>query len=443
MTSLINIYITYLISFCHEVFTFPIRDIVLRDASNSLNNRITYRFPMRAPEDKLISIRIIKFILFNILKSPSFKLNNEKSGVAIFDVNSGGEKLRSNYVERLSSEKAQMFISRSELIKAPSFLSKLFELLHVLLVSPFIILISFFSKNKLKAPYHLLCSIEARNMYRALRSQFINKVHYFCIHETDSNLMAYVLMQNGIYINKIPSEVPLQFLNKTIVSDSLSFCFRYQEEEYMKYRATMHVKKIQHWIPEGSFNLEAFYNVEERSTRNKTIGFYSSGMWLRNEIDIMDLQNADLYEKELLEMLVNYIKENPDFQLIVFLHPIEKRNLEKTRAYYDKFLVPINFANTTVANSSLFKEADVVVSLYSTLAFERIFWGFKTIIYPMGQDEFPIKNSTFEVCCAKSPEELFSKLYSALSINTEMYFINSGLSEYRYKNYECFSKKAA
>lgn len=439
----LKIHYFYKLAFLHEFFLFPIADKALKDASESLNNRITYRFPMSAPKDQFISLRILKFILLNIFKTPTCICNGTNSGVAVFDVNLQGKEVRTNYIERLSGDRVDLWVSRGELIKQASLLFKVLTLAYVLLVSPFVILFSFFSVNKLLVPYHLLCSIEAKNMYAILKKNRIKNLHYFCIYETDSNLMAYVLMKSGIHVNKIPSEVPLQFLNRTIVSDSLSFCFRYQEEEYKNYRSTMHVKSTQHWIPEGSFNLEACYNNANRSTEPNTIGFYSSGMWLRSEEDIMDLHDADKYEEELVRLLVAFINENPKHKLIVFLHPIEKRNLAKTKDHYGHYSIPISFADPEIPNSELFKSADVVTSLYSTLAFERIFWGFKTIIFPLGQNEFPIPESSFEGVCVKTKSDLFAKLKMALEVSTEDYFVITKTANYRYLNYDCFKKNAA
>ena len=62
-------------------------------------------------------------------------------------------------------------------------------------------------------------------------------------------------MKSGVYINKIPSEVPLVFANKVIVADELSFCFAYQKEEFEEFRETMFVKKTQQWVPETFFKV--------------------------------------------------------------------------------------------------------------------------------------------------------------------------------------------
>lgn len=436
----LKLFYHYKLALLNELIGWPIKNKVFKDAIKSAYTTITYRFPISAPKDALISLRIIKLIMANRFKKLNFELYNGGSGVAIFDVSTNASELRKNYVKRLSGEEIQLLVGRDNLLKSPNTLHSIVSTLAILHLAPWVIILSLFSLNRLKYPLHLLNSLEAYNMLWLLKKMKIRQLHFFCIYENDSNILAYVLMKYGITINKIPSEVPLQFLNRTIVADTLSFCFRYQEEEFRHFKSTMHVNKTQHWIPEKSFNLEACYNTTNRNSDVNTIGFYSSAMWLRSEIDTMDLANANDYEKELLEYLVEFVKINSKYKLIIFLHPIEKSNMGKARKYYDSFSVSFNFADVNTQNSKLFESADVVVSLYSTLAFERIFWGFKTIVFPLGQNDFPIKESIFNNTCAKAKNDLFNKLAIALETSTNDYFVKTGMADYRYLNYSCFKK---
>lgn len=439
MLGLFRVHIYYLHSFLYEVFGFSLSNVILKHASESLYNRITYRFAISAPSDWLISFRVIKIILFNLFKKSSPCIYDKSASVAIFDVSKQIKEKRLEYISRLSGDKVKLFVSREDLISSMPVFVKLLFMLHLVFAIPFVILLSLLKRNKLQVPYHLLCTMEAVGMFLLLKRHLISKLHFFCIYETDSNLMAYALMNNGIEVNKIPSEVPLQFLNTTIVADSLSFCFRYQEEEYRAYQSTMHVKNIQHWIPENSFSIEHLYVSENRDTTKDTVGFYSSGMWYRKEIDTMDLPNADEYERELLLNLIDFIKENPMYKLVLFLHPIEKANLDRTHQYYNSFSVSFEYADLNKPNAQLFRNADVVVSLYSTLVFERIFWGFKTIVFPLGQANFPIQGSVFKNICASTKNQLKDKLNLALRTEVLDYYKMAGMANYTYRDYKFFN----
>ena len=166
------------------------------------------------------------------------------------------------------------------------------------------------------------------------------------------------------------------------MADKLCLCFKYQEDEYNLYRDTMFVSQIQHWIPETSLILANVYKDKEYKVLKNTIGFYSSGFWLRKEIGNIDLKdNAYQNEANLLIFLIDYVNEFKDNKLIVFLHPIEKNNMEKTKEHYMALNLGIEFADPQIQNDQQFYKVDVAVTIYSTLSYGRIFWGFKTLIF--------------------------------------------------------------
>ncbi|MBK7666183.1 MAG: hypothetical protein IPJ32_01895 [Sphingobacteriaceae bacterium] len=112
--------------------------------------------------------------------------------------------------------------------------------------------------------------------------------------------------------------------------------------------------------------------------------------------------------------------------------------MEATREYYKSFSENIELADLTVPNAHQFYNAEVGVTLFSTLSYERLFWGFKTIIYPLGYEGFPIKNSNFNSVCVKSEEELRLKLNSALEVSDEKFYEVNGIENYRYSDYKLF-----
>lgn len=427
-----------------ELLNIKSKDNAYLESLKSHFNHKTYRFSTNAPKDYLISLRVLKMIINSFFKKPKLSENkNVTSSIAIYDTSLNETNLRYEYVKRLSGDEAKIHLGKEELKTCGSVALTFFTFVALLVLYPFIIVGSFFSKNKLKYPLHILNWMEAVNMLYQLKKYKINKLHFFCIYENDANLLAYSLMKVGIEVNKIPSEVPLQFWNKTVVADCLSFCFRYQRDEFEHFKKTMFVKETKDWIPEKSLTLEKFYDNNNRKSKKNVIGFYSSAMWLRKEKGTMTFEDSNNYELELLRNLNEFISMNAEFSLLVFLHPLEKKNLERAKNYYTKLPFKCEIADVNIDNTQQFYEADVVVTLFSTLAFERIFWGFKTLIYPVGQTNFPVEGSKFNSLCAKTKMELFEKLKDALSFTTEEYFKVKDISEYCYYNYECFNRKVA
>lgn len=413
---------------------------------NALNSSVkthfghqTFRFPQKATKDPLISLKIYKSLFVGVFQKQKSVLTNSDSSVAIFDSDLSWTKQRTEYVENLSGEKVKLVTGRSELRKSTNLFSAFFVLLCCLVSFPFTFLVSIFSADKLRAPLHILNTVEGINLVTLLEKNKITKLHFFSIYENDANLLAYVIMKCGIQVNKVSSEVPLQFWNKTVVADSLSMCFRYQQDEYNLYKNTMFVNQTQHWIPENSFITGKQYRSKNNAIKKGTVGFYSSGMWLRVKQGRIDLNdNAFQNETSLFNFLIDFVNSSPDYKLVVFLHPMEKKDMSMTLKYYKSVSSSIEIADTAIPNAEQFYNADVGVTLLSTLSYERLFWGFKTLIYPLGYDDFPIQNSNFSNVCAKSELELRIKLNAALENGKDDFFAANGLKGYRYSEYDVF-----
>ena len=90
----------------------------------------------------------------------------------------------------------------------------------------------------------------------------------------------------------------------------------------------------------------------------------------------------------------------------------------------------MTFADITVSSIEGFDDVNLAVSLYSTLMFERIYLGFKTIIAPFDYDEFPIKQSSLNDICVHNMEELYFKLDVNLKLTTIEFFEMNHLKSY-------------
>lgn len=403
---------------------------------NTFFNHQSFRFPKKATEDYLIVLRIVKWIFFSQFKRERNYRIGINSHNAIFDSNLRTIHLRVPYVERLDNTKITAVFVRDELVNSVNLLLSTFIIFFVFVSFPVLFIFSILAKNKLHAAIWLLSLVEALSLNSLLKKQKINNLYFFNCYENDANLLAYILKKNGIFINKIVSEVPLQFWNKILVADKLCLCFKYQEDEYNLYRDAMFVSQIQHWIPETALILANVYKDKDYKVLKNTIGFYSSGFWLRKEIGNIDLKdNAYQNEANLLIFLIDYVNEFKDNKLIIFLHPIEKNNMEKTKEHYMALNLGIEFADPQIQNDQQFYKVDVAVTIYSTLSYGRIFWGFKTLIFPIGSHNFPIKQSFFNNVCAKNEEDLKAKLTKALLLDTDSFFVQNGIRSYTYDNY--------
>ena len=400
-------------------------------------SQITYRLPNESKKDIFITLRIYKRILINLFKRKIVFLKlNQNTHTAIFDGNHHSFELRDKYIKTYNGEDCSVIISKNDLI---CFLSIYLTSFYVIiLISSFIpvFCISLFSKNKFHLPLMIQEFFETIQLVYLLKKHHISKVHYFCIYERDCNICAFILMKFGVYVNKIPSEVPLSFFNKTIIANELSFCFAYQNEEFDLYKKTMFVEKTNLWAPEQILNAPKRFLTTPVNEKKSTydIGFFSSGNWLRAQLGDIDLGHNDKENEELiLRGLIKYSQDN-NLLLRLFLHPLEKRTEHKaySQNYYKEFLQHenVSLADTTIPSIEGFDGINIAVSLYSTLMFERIYLGFKTILAPFDYDQFPIKQSSLNQICAHNIQQLYSKLDLNLKLTTAEFFENNNLQNY-------------
>lgn len=400
----------------------------------------TYRFPKQSKRDPLMLFRMYKIILSNLFRSYHDNGHLLIGDAAIFDSDSDACNIRKIYIGQLTNTNTNLFIGRDTLLKRATIFQSIGIVVYLVLAFPFLVTVFLCIKNKLHIPLWLLNLFEALLLLSILKKFSVNTLFYFECYQNDANLLAYCLMMNGVYVNKIPSEVPLKFWNKVMVADELKFCFRYQEDEFKAFQKTQFVKAYAHWLPEMSFNLlERGFKIS--STPKNTIGFYSSGMWLRTKWGRIDL-NDDAHKNEgyLLNTLAEFTRSHTGFKLILFLHPIEKEDLQQTIAHYNSLSIHYELAETGVANDMQFHKADVAVMLYSTISYERIFWGYKTLIYPIGHDDFFEVESNFTNVLIRSGETLVQRLKQALEQTSEDFFTTNQIIDYTYTNYLNFFK---
>ena len=406
----------------------------------SLNNK-TLRYKEKSIKDFLIALKIYKFIFYSFLKKTNTTNKfNKQSKSAIYDATTFSKDLRIEYIEKLSGEKIECFFSKDNLLIQINIWQTTILLLFLLLSFIPIFLIYIFSKNKLKYPLLIIEIVECFNLLQLLKINKITKLHYFCIYERDSNICAFILMKCRIYINKIPSEVPLHFWNKIIIANELSTCFGYQKQEVECYKKTMFINKVTSWVPEQFFESPKRFLLAEmlRNICEFKIGFFSSGNWLREKINDVDLGYNDKENEELLfKTLINYavIKK---IKLQIFLHPLEKnaKYTEIVNSYYNIYInnTEIFLADKSVKSIEGFDKIDLGIALYSTLMFERLALGFKTLIAPWDYTEFPIPNSSFSNICSKSSDDIIELIENNINLTADEFFTKNQITELVYQN---------
>lgn len=419
------------------IFRLKVLHRKLYYSSIYLFSKQSFRLPQSARADFFIIFKTY----FNTLK-PVFGKGQgvQKTGtgsVAVLDSTLKGMDDRVNYLSHFSI-KPDLLLGREVLFGDASLGQKLLAFFLATKLLSFFWLGSF-SRNR--ASYALLIkeSVEWLSLLAILKRNKISELYMFCIYEKDSNMLAHILMKHRIKVNKITSEVPLTFANKIIVADKIILCFNYQKEELEAYKETMFYKETEIWFPEAQGAYIHLYNNKKFEVPQQTIGFYSSAFWLRKKLNhsIADVGSYDA-EEEVLKYLSDYLSQRQNIKLIIFTHPYERRTEEifkDTMTYYKSVLNPsimnrVEVTGKETVSTQTFQKVNIGVSLFSTIMFERINLGFKTILAPIDKKDFPLADSPFRNICAYSKDELFIKLDINLVLSKADFFRANGIENY-------------
>jgi hypothetical protein len=269
----------------------------------------------------------------------------------------------------------------------------------------------------------------------------ITKVYDFIPYEIDSNILYFVLNRIGVQHSKFVSPGPLALHNKIMIADTLYLNTPYQFEELKVFKDTIQANEIKKIYLENAFQFLENYKKDnfQPKLREGKVGFYSHGSWVREESDHAN-DGLEIAKKE--DDLLRFLTEVDVNHLVIFCHPKEKaKGMDYVRSHYLKYFdeTKVEIAPFEKANNCLFDVVDIGVCVYSSIMFERLFAGFKTLIYsPDNQNpaEFPLKGSTIENICFKSKTDLKKLLTEATQVSKQAYFEKFKLYGYPFWQYE-------
>jgi len=268
----------------------------------------------------------------------------------------------------------------------------------------------------------------------------INMVYDFLPYEVDSNFMYLIFREHQIGMFKIPSSGPLATHHKILLSDFIALSTPYHLEEIRKFNSTIRIGQYHIWPPEKAHMYFSKYKTNQNWEENNTIGFYSHGEWIRKAEKQSDYGGRiGEAEEAILRMLGHLAKKNPQLKLRIFPHPRELKPEFKQDmlAHYrscighDMFEVFMEQGGT----SQHFAKAEIAIAAFSTILYERLYSGYKTLIGNMFISEFPMNQSSLNAICFKTQEELEAMLNRFGNMTAETFFAETGLITYRMESY--------
>ena len=402
-----------------------------------------FQSTFRIPQSERNSFLLVPKKYFNFIKTLFRSTSNKQkvsfvkennNGVFVYDVLESSYNQRKNYVNYFSKENVSGGIFKNELYYCSSNANAIVLFILSTIWMPFLFLNSLFKKDK--APFAIIFKeiLETINLFTLIKLLDAKTFYFFSIYEKDANVCTLLLQNSKIKTIKIPSEVPISIWNKIIIADKLCLCNGYQFDELKEFEKSIFVPEIDFYGPERALdNISKYQKPIE--IKKQTIGFYSTGSWIRKlENHIEQGFDMEKMENQVKAAIRNFCKENSNYSLIVFLHPREKwekykqLTIEKYKTDFEG--IAYTFAEEHLKSAETFELADLGIAFQSTIVYERLYYGFKTVLMPIGSTNFPVPNSNIKRICAYSQDELFEKIASNISLSNNEFFASNGITHF-------------
>lgn len=401
-------------------------------AQFSLQHNMSYRLDATASNDRWIGLRewyrhVIKTNGSTTFFNQTKKTNTAGHALITWDFYKDPKALI--YVQQFHTQPVSHFVGK-DLISLKhihaNFLEKMLLHLFALLVT-----VTCLCSKKQRANRALLIRqcIEMACIMQWIKKENIQHVSFFHPYEIDSNLLSYCLQRLGIQTTFIPSIVPLFVHNHHLVCDNLVVTSPYQEEEIQNlFSKSVSYKKLLRWPAETLFDIPENKSLSD----NKRIAFYSHGQWLRNALSRAD---NGLAAEDSETQILSWLKrgaENKMWEVVIYLHPLEKKHLEKTEAYYSSFFqeIPFEWGNQNKSSAHFFHQENMGIGTLSTVIFERLLSGRKTLLHPYQDQNFPLPQSTLNNICFSSWEDLEKFWIQYSTKNDTIFFEELSLTNY-------------
>lgn len=399
-------------------------DIRLRMLQHRLLHDLTYRLPGSAKKDILIGFKEWKRI---VSRRKTQNLSEGKAPCVLVST-SNQKEIAQEYISANSPFHTLNVLVREELT-----------------ISSFPIKFHLFAFR-----ISLQCLFDSRRVNLALLirevvewtavSDFISisnikEFFDFTPFEKDSNALAFLLMEDGVKVTKIPSPGPFAGHHTFMIADEIVVSSAYQLEEIPHFKQ-WYVSGLLHWPAEQYSRYAHCYTNAPLPPKN-TIGFYSHGEWVRRKAGHANF-GFGIQENEqfILESLKTFLNKHPNFQLIVFPHPKERSDGE-FQSFYSSLFEGTNtiIAPVEMKSSETFFKVSMGLMAYSTLLFERLALGYKTFIGTNFQTSFPLEGSPLKNLCLSDYESFEAALLLANEETEKEFFERCRLEKYRLKEF--------
>jgi len=407
-------------------------------AAENLFGFSTFRLPAASDHNPFVGFSVMKAAIGRCLKSTgNAPLTHQVDGI-IISSSSCDHANAQHYIRSMSGKKNLAYVIKDRISFRGEFS-----------VSEWFVWFFFAARQSLRTlnterrstmALTIVDVLEIAIIAKWLHRHNIRDVYDFVPFEVDSNFMYLITRTEGVQTTKIPSPGPLSTHNKIMLSDVLVLSGGYHLEELKHLEHRYRVGRFVSWPPERAHTYYDLYTKGNLSTTPKTLGFYSHGEWIRKRNGLIQGNSPLLQaEEDVLHYLGKFLSEHPDFRLTIYPHPKERKSCstEELTAYYAGLtgISEVHIASADKGTTFRFQETDIAITCYSTIIFERLYCGFKTIIKKIDEQEFPKPGSPLNGVCFEDYAQLSSLLLHCSSLSASDFFKTFGMEYYLYQRY--------
>jgi hypothetical protein len=395
---------------------------------------MSYRLFEDDKNDRLIGLRMA-FRLFKRLGKGSEagvvrKDDHSKSLIVGGNMKPAEEIIR--YVANNSDDAIHSYLGKDFISVAPSMKWKIMWVMLPFMLRQSIACLYKSNRINLALATHEIFEIAYIISY--MKRHGLDTLYDWIPYEKDSNFLSFTAMERGIVVTKIPSSGPLVTHNRFMLAQRVALSTPYHLDEVQKFKETIRVQQCLMWPPASAMDFVDYYK-NKPILDAKTIGFFSHASWIRKAQGHAEHgRNVAKAEEIILGYLNRFTKQNPDYKIVIFPHPREKRPdiVERTMAFYRHCLGDATFEmlsneEPTIAN---FHRASIGIGAFSSIFYDRMYCGFKVLIGNIGFSDFPMRGSSLNNVCFETYEEMVQLIRENELITEKDFFDKHEMSGY-------------
>jgi hypothetical protein len=386
--------------------------------------------------DYLASIRYLKRATYFILRQKRDRM--ELKGTSVYVHKERQRTPAVEYIEFVTNSNVSNVLCRDTIDIRMHWAWRLLMIAQLYLMFPFFLFGTFFSKRKSSLSLLMLQWAENNLISQVYVNSEVHEVYLFGGYENDQCLTGIYFEQIGVPLVLVPSPNPIKNFYRQVIAHTFIFTAHFQRVEFNVLKSDWIIKDSLDWpIPEVSKLLPYAKRSEVRSNR---IAFMSRGVWLRKlrGVHAQDNNKDFDYEEGCMEVLREFLLQNPIYELLILPHPMERGNedfWQKTQDYYNRYFEGIQVVypkDAAIPSYQMFAEAQLALASISSVNIERLFCGYKTLYAPIGAEHDFFSGSSLDNIVARTPQKLMDLLSQSVRMTEEEFFQTFDLKAYRH-----------